>query len=126
MGEIVISPITKTQINRLKGLVHTISGTRICDQKSRIGIIIKYLTHQASKSTTKVEEKDFYNNIVNHINANDGLRKFLNIREFRDSLVLETDGRKEKHEKRDKQNIYMYFIVKEFLNHIITEKLRGN
>ena len=117
--------LTKTKMSKLKGLVQTLSGTRICSEERRIGIIVNYLKHQTEKRTIREEEKAFYENLIRIINSEDGLRKFLNISEFSDCLIQDNDGRKDKATKRDKQNFYMYFIAKDFMNHVIAEKMKG-
>lgn len=117
--------ISRTKMHKLKGLVHTIAGIRACLPERRIVIIANYLRNQIQKSTIKEDEKNFYNNMLQLINSDEGLRKFLNLNEFSDCIHQDSDGRKEKALKREKQNSYMYFIVKEFLYHVIAEKMKG-
>jgi hypothetical protein len=118
--------VSKTKMNKLKGLIHTITGVRGAKEESRAGIIIKYLRHQIQKSTIKEDEKIFYNNLIQVINADDGLRKFLNLVEFSDCQTVDSDSRAEKKNKKDRQDYYMYYIAKEFINHVLAEKMKGN
>lgn len=118
--------LSKTKMNKLKGLVQTIAGIRLCKAERRLGIIINYLRHQIQKSTIKEDEKSFYHNLIQTINSDEGLRKFLNLSEFSDCLMIESDSRKEKHHKKEKQDFYMYYITKEFINHLMAEKMKGN
>jgi len=117
--------LTKSKMNKLKGLIHTLAGVKGCNGPERIGIIIEYLRHQTQKRTIREEEKAFYDNLIQLINAEDGLRKYFHIEEFKDSLPQETDGRQDKKNKRDRRNFYMYYFAKEFLNHVIAEKMKG-
>lgn len=117
--------LTKSKMHKLKGLVYTLSGVQACDGPERIGIIVNYLRNQTQKRTIKEKEKAFYENLVNMINAEDKLRKFFHIEEFSDCLVRDTDGRKDKKQKKEIQNLYMYYFVREFLNHVIAEKMKG-
>ncbi len=117
--------LTKSKMNKLKGLIHTLAGVQACDANKRIAIIIEYLRHQTQKRTIREEEKAFYDNLIKVINAEDGLKKFFHVSEFSDSLPQETDGRREKKDKRDKRDFYIYYFAKEFLNHVIAEKMKG-
>jgi len=117
--------LTKSKMNKLKGLIQTLNGIQAVEGQERIGIIIKYLRHQTQKRTIREEEQAFYNNLIQIINSEDGLRQFFYIAEFEDCLPQEADGRKDKKQKRDKQDFYMYYFAKEFLNHVIAEKMKG-
>jgi len=117
--------LTKSKLSKLKGLVYTLSGVQASEGQERIGIIVNYLVHQTQKRTIRKEEKAFYENLANTINAEDKLRKLFHIKEFSDCLVQETDGRRDKQLKKEIQNFYMYYFVKEFLNHVIAEKMKG-
>lgn len=118
--------LSKTKMNKLKGLVQTIAGVRLCKAERRLGIIINYLRHQIQKSTIKEDEKSFYHNLIQTINSEEGLRKFLNLSEFSDCLLVDSISRKEKHVRKARQDFYMYYITKEFINHLMAEKMRGN
>jgi len=117
--------LTKSKMNKLKGLIHTLTGVQVCDGRERIGSIIKYLRHQTHKSTIREEEKAFYEKLIRITNSDEGLRQFFHIPEFSNCMHQDTDGRTEKKRKKDKQDFYMYYFSREFLNHVIAEKMKG-